>query len=157
MPTRSTSTTIYESGTTQKLKSPTPQMGQGPSTQIAPNSLEDRNNKHGFTHPDLHRTIDPADPQILCEQDREQMSVEELAPREYSVGIYDVNSYRTSHKIVHTEEEFIRIPSSDPQSPYWNECDTGSEEFVGGGSWASWQGHPPQSSPAARGTPDEIP
>ena len=49
----------------------------------------------GFTHPNLHRRVDvqqPTDPR-------------EVAPRKYTVGVYDkINSYRTTEISYHDEE-----------------------------------------------------
>lgn len=126
MSTASAVTTIYEdtqlaeqSGQAapevsgiQTLDVPTPQMGQGPAARISDGSLEDRNNEHGFTHPDLHRVIDPADPKDP-NQHLDRVHCNELSPRNYSVGIYGVDSYRTTRRIVHTEEEFVRHYGED--------------------------------------------
>ena len=82
--------------------------GQGPAHPITPISnpsgkpLDEeafvKDTEVGFTNPNLHRRIDPQQP-------NEQSSAEgEHAPREYCVGIYGVNSYRTEHKVVHLEE-----------------------------------------------------
>lgn len=154
-------TTLYdtdpESTGLGELKFPTPQIGQGPADPISPGSLEAKNNEHGYTHPDLHRTIDPADPQNLSEAELESISPGELEPRQYSVGIYGLNSFRTTHKIVHTEEEFIREAGKAAMSPLWNEHNTGEDAYTSGGDSASWEKYPPKVNPLSRGTPDEIP
>lgn len=56
----------------------------------------------GFTHPNLHRRIDPQEP---------TPESGELAPREYSVNICGKNSYRTTTICVHDEDsETSEIP-----------------------------------------------
>lgn len=140
----------------QTLRSPTTQMGQGPAVRISEGSLAAKNNEHGFTHPDLHRTIDPADPQN-AEDTIAEADPNELAPRDYSVGIYGVNSYRTTRRVVHTEEEFIRTPGEIAKTPAWNEYLDENQEYMARGNRAVWQPFPAESSPVANGTPDEIP
>lgn len=49
----------------------------------------------GFTHPNLHRRVDP---QIPSEDSQEHK------PREYKLGISNVNSYRTTEIHYHDEE-----------------------------------------------------
>lgn len=50
----------------------------------------------GFTHPNLHRRVDPADP---------PENEKEVAPRKYTLGVYDkLNSYRTTEIFYHDEE-----------------------------------------------------
>ena len=56
----------------------------------------------GFTHPNLHRRIDPQQP----EEDSG-----ELQPRSYTVNIYGGDSYRTTTIYVHDEDsETSEIP-----------------------------------------------
>ena len=49
----------------------------------------------GYTHPDLHRRIDPQIPDIN--------ETGEIAPRDYQLGILGVNSYRTTTKYFHDD------------------------------------------------------
>lgn len=50
----------------------------------------------GFTHPNLHRRVDP--------QESAEGS-KEVAPRKYTLGVYDgINSYRTTEITYHDEE-----------------------------------------------------
>lgn len=152
------STTVYDTETGQMgvLKTPTPQYGQGPATPVRTGSIDEKNNKHGYTHPDLHRTIDPEDPQLLSEEDQKKTCPGELAPKDYSVGIHGRNSYRTTHKIVHTEEEFLRNTEAI-NSPAWNQHTGGADSLAPGGNIAKWNVYPPEPNPVSRGTPDEIP
>lgn len=51
---------------------------------------------HGFTNPNLHRRIDPKTP---------EPGSQEVAPRDYVLGVYDgVHSYRTETIHYHDEE-----------------------------------------------------
>lgn len=78
---------------------------QGPADKIYDESTSEIIDKDsydrdrlGFTNPNLHRRIDPQAP---TEELKEQG---ELRPREYTVGIYGTDSYRTTHKVVHIED-----------------------------------------------------
>ena len=159
MSIRSSSTTIYdtETGSVGVLKTPTPQYGQGPADPVRPGSIDANNNSHGYTHPDLHRTIDPSDPQLLTDEKRDEVVPGELEPRQYSVGIYGRDSYRTTHKIVHTEEEFVRDVGEAAKAPTWTQHTSASDTYIGGGDSAQWTVYPPEANPLSRGTPDEIP
>ena len=53
----------------------------------------------GFTHPNLHRRIVRQDP-----PETENPLNKELAPREYTLQIHGVDSYRTTEIFVHDEE-----------------------------------------------------
>lgn len=155
----STTTRLYDEDTQSivSVKTPIPQIGNGPADPIENGSLEHIKNQKGFTHPDLHRKIDPADPQHLSEAELAEKSPHELEPRSYSVGIFNNNSYRTTHKIVHTEEEFIRPQGESAMAPDW-EQHTGTEsEYTSDGTTAIWEQYPKEANPVSRGTPDEIP
>ena len=86
------------------LKSPF--YGQGPANPITDKDgtvldkeAYDKDTVTGFTNPNLHRRIDPQEP------DEDRRAQGEQAPREYAVGIYGLNSYRTERKLVHIEGE----------------------------------------------------
>lgn len=49
----------------------------------------------GYTHPNLHRRIDPQAP--------DTDNTGEIAPRDYQLGILGVNSYRTTTKHFHDD------------------------------------------------------
>lgn len=159
MSIRSSSTTVYdtETGSVGVLNTPTPQYGQGPADPVRSGSIDANNNSHGYTHPDLHRTIDPSDPQLLTDEVRDETVPGELEPRQYSVGIYGRDSYRTTHKIVHTEEEFVRDAGEAAKSPTWTQHTSASDTYISGGDSAQWNVYPPEANPLSRGTPDEIP
>ena len=53
----------------------------------------------GFTNPNLHRRIDPQEP----EQDENPLN-QEVAPRDYKLEIHGVHSYRTTTYNVHDED-----------------------------------------------------
>lgn len=56
----------------------------------------------GYTHPNLHRRIDPQEP---------SPDSGEVAPREYRLNIYGKNSYRTTVINTHDEDsETSEIP-----------------------------------------------
>ena len=61
-----------------------------------PLSVEDeQRDEHGFTNPNLHRRVDPQNPS----------SAEEVAPRQYVLGVYDgIHSFRTEIISTHDEE-----------------------------------------------------
>lgn len=76
-------------------------MGQGPSKIVNPGSIEDQKDQHGFTQPNLHRRVDPQEPH----------DGKETSPREYELGVYGLNSYRTTKINYHDEEsETSEIP-----------------------------------------------
>ena len=57
---------------------------------------EQAKDEFGFTHPNLHRRIDPRDP---------EEGSKEVRPKAYTVGVYDgINSYRTVQSFYHDEE-----------------------------------------------------
>lgn len=70
-----------------------PKVGQGPAVVASDDDLQ--RDDSGFTHPNLHRRIDPQSP------DDDSL---EYHPREYSLGISSVNSYRTTTIHYHDEE-----------------------------------------------------
>lgn len=158
MPDTSKVTTLYDVETESygELQEAAPQMGQGPATKIAPGSLDERNNAHGFTHPDLHRVIDPSDPQYLTDAELEEISPHELEPRKYSVGIYGYDSYRTTRRVVHTDQEHIVARGDAYKPPMWSDH-VNEEDAALGGSYAKWHSYPLAPNPVSRGTPDEIP
>ena len=73
--------------------------GQGPWKPAEDEDISKDN--LGYTHPNLHRRLDiqqPTDPK-------------ELLPREYQVGIYGRDSYRTTTIYMHDEDdEYNEIP-----------------------------------------------
>ena len=77
-----------------------PKTGQGPA-KVA-NEEDLIRDAQGFTHPNLHRRIDPQQPS--------DGSVE-YKPRDYSIGISNVYSYRTTKINTHDEDsEDSEIP-----------------------------------------------
>lgn len=71
-----------------------PRYGQGPATKTDESSETD-----GYTHPDLHRRIDP------------HKRDDEVSERNYQLGIYSTNSFRTVEIQYHDEEsEESEIP-----------------------------------------------
>lgn len=69
-----------------------PKIGQGPAIEL---TAEDRykDDKIGFTNPNLHRRVDPRIPSNSYE----------TSPRGYNIGIYGLESYRTT--TVHLYDE----------------------------------------------------
>lgn len=65
----------------------------GQSTSRLINNLELERDENGFTHPNLHRRIDPTMPEAEYE----------IAPRKYRLHINKWNSYRTTHVITHID------------------------------------------------------
>lgn len=81
-------------GTIQKY----PVMGQGPA-RLA-NQEELARDELGFTNPNLHRRImNPGQQPPVAENPLNQ----EVAPRNYKLGIQNVHSYRTTQINVHNE------------------------------------------------------
>lgn len=77
-----------------------PKTGQGPAKLATIEDLE--RDKVGFTHPNLHQRVDPVTPPEDCG---------EYQPRDYQLGIYNVNLYRTTESHYHSEEaNDIEIP-----------------------------------------------
>lgn len=70
-----------------------PMVGQGTGRPV--NENERQKDIQGFTHPNLHRRIDPKQP---------KEGSGEVRPRDYTLGIYNVNSYRTTTINTHDEE-----------------------------------------------------
>lgn len=70
-----------------------PKVGQGPAKPANEEDLQ-KEKETGFTHPNLHRRVDPQVP---------EEGSEELKPREYALGIYNVNSYRTT--TIHCQDD----------------------------------------------------
>ena len=76
-----------------------PKVEQGPAKLATDEEIQ--RDAVGFTHPNLHRRIDP---QILPESN-------EYHPREYQLAINSLNSYRTTTIHNHDEEtELDEIP-----------------------------------------------
>ena len=69
-----------------------PTYSYGPAHEASEENLE--RDEHGFTNPNLHRRVDPQPP---------EEGSDELAPREYSLGLYGSNSYRTTTITTHSE------------------------------------------------------
>lgn len=66
---------------------------EGTAKPLTPEDEE--RDRIGFTHPNLHRRVDPQTP----------TDPRETAPREYILGVYDkINSYRTENISYHDEE-----------------------------------------------------
>lgn len=77
-------------------------MGQGPAKLIESGSDEDKKDTHGFTQPNLHRRVDPKEPNSKSN---------EVSPKEYELGVYGFDSYRTTKINYHDEEsETSEIP-----------------------------------------------
>lgn len=70
-----------------------PLVGQGPAKLANDEDLQ-RDNV-GFTHPNLHRRVDPQSP---------EPDSDEVAPRDYMFAIQSTDSYRTTEIITHDEE-----------------------------------------------------
>ena len=74
---------------------PYPHTAQGPATIVDPGSAEeDRDERLGFTHPNLHRRIDPKD---------ENKGEYEFKARKYQLMVQGVNSYQTTTQNVHDD------------------------------------------------------
>lgn len=71
-------------------------MAQGPAVPADDNALD--KDRVGFTHPNLHRRV---------KGDRTIGDSEHL-PREYSLSIRGVDSYRTTESFIHDEESILR-------------------------------------------------
>lgn len=79
-------------------------MGQGPARPAdADDLIRDSN---GYTHPYLHRRVDPNDPVAAPD-----LLDQEVMPRDYMFSIQKYNSYRTTTINTHDEEsEICEIP-----------------------------------------------
>lgn len=74
-------------------------MGNGPWKEASDEDVA--KDEKGFTMPNLHRRLDPQQPTSLYE----------VAPREYQIGVYEKDSYRTTKINTHDEEsEYDEIP-----------------------------------------------
>ena len=63
-----------------------------------------KRDEHGYTHPNLHRRIDPH----TIHDDKDHM---ELKPRQYTIGVLGTNSYRTTEMFTHDEDsETSEVP-----------------------------------------------
>lgn len=69
-------------------------VGQGPAKLATEADLI--NDETGYTNPNLHRRIDP-----------QERPLPELLKREYELGIYNVNSYRTTTTNYHDEDSSV--------------------------------------------------
>lgn len=77
-------------------------MGRYPATTLTDEDV--RRDEHGYTHPNLHRRIDPH----TIHDDKNHM---ELKPRQYTLGILGTNSYRTTEMFTHDEDsETSEVP-----------------------------------------------
>lgn len=77
-------------------------MGRYPATTLTDEDAE--RDKHGYTHPNLHRRIDPH----TIHNDADHM---EFKPRQYTIGILSTNSYRTTEMFIHDEDsETSEVP-----------------------------------------------
>lgn len=74
-----------------------PRMTQGPAKPLTED--DEARDALGFTHPNLHRRTDPQDPPT-ADDPRNQ----ELTPREYSLELSGVHSYRAVTITTHDEE-----------------------------------------------------
>ena len=74
-------------------------MGNGPWKEASDEDVA--KDEKGFTMPNLHRRLYPQQP----------TSSYEVAPREYQIGVYEKDSYRTTTINTHDEEsEYDEIP-----------------------------------------------
>lgn len=77
-----------------------PKMGQGPAVELTTEE-EYKDSEIGFTNPNLHRRVDPKSP----------TDPQEIKSREYNLGIYGTESYRTTTVYLHDEDsETSEIP-----------------------------------------------
>lgn len=79
-------------------------IGQGPAKLASQEDLD--RDALGFTHPNLHRRVDPKAPEIAdCELNQEQLK------RSYGLTIQNVTSYQTTHINTHDEDSTsVEIP-----------------------------------------------
>lgn len=80
-----------------------PLTGQGPAKVADSTALA--KDATGFTHPNLHRRVDPAEPEA---------SSPEVAARNYSLGIYGLNSHRTTQIYYRRDENELESKSEIP-------------------------------------------
>lgn len=77
-------------------------MGRYPATTLTDEDI--KRDEHGYTHPNLHRRIDPH----TIHDDKDHM---ELKPRQYTIGVLGTNSYRTTEMFTHDEDsETSEVP-----------------------------------------------
>lgn len=77
-------------------------MGRYPATTLTDEDI--KRDEHGYTHPNLHRRIDPH----TIHDDNDHM---ELKPRQYTIGVLGTNSYRTTEMFTHDEDsETSEVP-----------------------------------------------
>lgn len=77
-------------------------VGQGPAKVVDDNSDEMVKDEFGYTNPNLHRRVDAS---------HDHIPANESSPRNYELGIYNLNSYRTVTRHTHDEEsETCEIP-----------------------------------------------
>lgn len=74
-----------------------PRVGQGPAKVASDEDLQ--RDELGFTNPNLHRRIDPQEPEIA-----DSILNQEKLPRGYQLTIQNVHSYRTTTINAHDEE-----------------------------------------------------
>ena len=68
------------------------------TTVVDDDSIEKRRDNIGFTNPNLHRRVDPQDPEVA-----DNPLNQEIEPRTYNLQIQGVHSYRTTELHVHDE------------------------------------------------------
>lgn len=77
-------------------------LGRYPATTLTDEDI--KRDEHGYTHPNLHRRIDPH----TIHDDKDHM---ELKPRQYTIGVLGTNSYRTTEMFTHDEDsETSEVP-----------------------------------------------
>lgn len=74
-----------------------PVMGQGPA--VPADEYDKMRDDLGFTNPNLHRRIEPQDPPKA-----DDPLNQEVQPRDYSLNLQNVHSYRTTTINVHDED-----------------------------------------------------
>ena len=80
-----------------------PVMTQGPGHFIQDPSEEQTKDDIGFTNPNLHRRIDPLDPEDPFLPVPSPLDPNAILPNSYEIGIYGKNSYMTQTVHVHDE------------------------------------------------------
>lgn len=73
----------------------TAKVGQGPAKVVNNDTDEMKKDEFGYTNPNLHRRVD---------ESFDHIPANESSPRNYELGIYNVNSYRTVTMHKHDEE-----------------------------------------------------
>lgn len=86
-----------------------PQTGQGPAVKVEPGSIEESRDETGFTHPNLHRRVDP--------QLTDFNYPAEFKPRSYDFQIQGHNSFRTTTYNTHDENATEPAEGRDVEIP----------------------------------------